>query len=121
MRTSTVNFKGAIEVIHNGIKNGIENEFIPHIMPIIKERTPELTGALRQSEKAEVSRRGNKTKLEISANTPYAAIQHEMPNYMHTTGESGYILNPIAENIDEFMRIMTESIGESLRNGGNES
>lgn len=115
---NTVNFNGAIEAIKQGVVNGMKNEYIPHIMPIIKDRTPELTGALKQSEKAEIFKIDETTKLEISANTPYAAIQHEMPNYVHTTGESGYILNPVNENIDDFMRCIVKGINESLRNGG---
>ena len=115
---NTVNFDGAIEAIHKGIQNGIKNDFIPYIMPIIQDRTPEDTGALKKSEKTKLYRDGDTTRLEISANTDYAIYQHEIPNYMHKTGESGFILNPVNENIDEFMRIISESINQSLINGG---
>lgn len=115
---NTVNFNGAIEAIKQGAINGIKNEFIPFIMPIIRERTPEDTGALRNSERAEVYESEGKIKLDISANTPYAMYQHEIPNYMHKTGESGFILNPLNENSDEFVRCVSKGINESLRNGG---
>lgn len=115
MSRNTVNFNGAIDKMTEGIVSGLNKEYIPFIIPICQSRTPEDTGALKKSERAEVFVINNDTVIcEVSANTEYAAVQHEMPNYMHNSGESGYILNPMNETIEMAIQAISSGIGRNL-------
>ena len=117
MRTD-IDFSGAINAINEGIFEGLNKEYKPLILAIVQSRTPEDTGKLKESEKVEVFKESGRVVCEVSANTPYAKIQHEMPQYFHKKGESGYILNPMIETIEAVDSIIAESIKKRL-NGGN--
>ena len=114
---SNINLNGALSAISNGIIQTLESEYKPFILSEVKSRTPEDTGKLKDSERVDIYKSGNLVICEVSANTEYAKIQHEMPNYLHKTGESGYILNPMIESVDEVTRMLANGIGKKLSGG----
>lgn len=112
-----LNFNEALSLINKGVIEGLNAEYKPLISSIVRSRTPEDTGRLKQSERVDIFEEAGRIVCEVSANTPYAKIQHEKPNYNHNTGESGYILNPMIETSEEANRIIAEAIKRKLSGG----
>jgi len=100
--TNKINTDKIFDTIKNQVFNEIES-IGKQIASESKNECPKDTNELVNSQEVKITKTNNSINVNISYNKPYAAIQHNKPNYKHTFGKWRYLADPFLRNTQNIL------------------
>lgn len=80
-----------------------------------KRQVPRRDSILIRTATKRVAVEGNRVAIEISYNTPYAAIQHEDLSFSHPHGKAKYLEDPIKAHTPKLKAALEAAYREAIR------
>ena len=107
----------AAEIVRTAKRAGITAlaRSAEHLLATAVNETPLDEGTLRASETVDVTELPNGADATVSANEPYAAIQHERTDFVHRkAGKAHYLSDPLKANAHRYETVIGQAIKRAL-------